>query len=133
MAKKSIKEAAAAGTSVFDQIARGNTTGTQIELQTSTEKQEPQKVYVKYIQDTQDTQSTKTALYMQDTQDTKSTLDVNKEGVPLARLNLKIPAELKEYLTVAAARASIKQRRNISLTEYLCQVVREDMERHKDD
>ena len=109
MAKKSIKEAAAAGTSVFDQIARGNITDTQ---------------------NTQDTQDTETALY---TQDTKSTLDVNKEGVPLARLNLKIPAELKEYLTVAAAKASIKQRRNISLTEYLCQVVREDMERHKDD
>ena len=109
MAKKSIKEAAAAGTSVFDQIARGNATGAQ---------------------DTQNAQGVKAALY---TQDTKSTLDVNKEGVPLARLNLKIPAELKEYLTVAAAKASIKQRRNISLTEYLCQVVREDMERHKDD
>ena len=130
MAKKSIKEAAAAGTSVFDQIARGNTTGTQIELQTSTEKQETQKVY---IQKVQDTQSAKTVLYTQDTQDAKSILDVNKEGVSLARLNLKIPAELKEYLTVAAAKASINQRRNISLTEYLCQVVREDMERHKDD
>ena len=70
MAKKSIKEAAAAGTSVFDQIARGNITDTQ------------------NTQDTQDAQDTETALY---TQDTKSTLDVNKEGVPLARLNLKIP------------------------------------------
>lgn len=123
MAKKSIKEAAAAGTSVFDQIARGNTTGAQEIQITGSAKQEPQKANL-YIQEAQDTQ---------DTQDTKSTLDVNKEGVPLARLNLKIPAELKEYLTVAAAKASIKQRRNISLTEYLCQVVREDMERHKDD
>ena len=132
MAKKSIKEAAAAGTSVFDQIARGNTTGAQEIQITGSAKQEPQKanLYIQEAQDTQDTQSVKAVLY---TQDTKSTLDVNKEGVPLARLNLKIPAELKEYLTVAAAKASIKQRRNISLTEYLCQVVREDMERHKDD
>lgn len=135
MAKKSIKEAAAAGTSVFDQIARGNTTGAQEIQITGSAKQEPQKVnlYIQEAQDTQDTQGVKAVLYTQDTQDTKSTLDVNKEGVPLARLNLKIPAELKEYLTVAAAKASIKQRRNISLTEYLCQVVREDMERHKDD
>ena len=132
MAKKSIKEAAAAGTSVFDQIARGNTTGAQEIQITGSAKQEPQKanLYIQEAQDTQDTQGVKAVLY---TQDTKSTLDVNKEGVPLARLNLKIPAELKEYLTVAAAKASIKQRRNISLTEYLCQVVREDMERHKDD
>lgn len=115
MAKKSIKEAATAGTSVFDQIARGNTADTQ---------------------NTQDVQSVEVALHTQDIKDAtdaKGTLDVNKEGVPLARLNLKIPAELKEYLTVAAAKASIEQRRNISLTEYLCQVVREDMERHKDD
>ena len=116
MAKKSIKEAAAAGTSVFDQIARGNTTGAQEIQITGSAKQEPQKVN----------------LYIQDTQDTKSTLDVNKEGVPLARLNLKIPAELKEYLTVAAAKASIEQRRNISLTQYLCDLVTADMERHKD-
>ena len=44
----------------------------------------------------------------------------------------KIPAELKEYLTVAAAKASIDQRRNISLTQYLCDLVTADMERHKD-
>lgn len=38
----------------------------------------------------------------------------------LARINLKVPAKIKEYLTVAAAKASIDQKRNISLTEYLC-------------
>ena len=56
--------------------------------------------------------------------------DVNKEGIELARLNLKIPAEIKEYLTVAAAKASIEQRRNISLTQYLCELVRADMEKN---
>lgn len=65
-------------------------------------------------------------------QGVKDVKDTNKEGVELARLNLKIPAELKEYLTVAAAKASIDQRRNISLTQYLCDLITADMERHKD-
>ena len=100
MAKKSMKDAAAAGTSVFDQIASGN------------------------VQSVQD---------VTDVQDVKNVKDVNKKGEPLERLNLKIPAEIKEYLTVAAAKASIAQRRNISLTEYLCELVRADMEKHKDE
>lgn len=105
MAKKSMKDAAAAGTSVFDQIASGN---------------------VQSVQDAKDVQDVKNV------QNAKDVKDTNKEGVELARLNLKIPAELKEYLTVAAAKASIDQRRNISLTQYLCDLVTADMERHKD-
>ena len=99
MAKKSMKDAAAAGTSVFDQIANGN---------------------VQSVQDAIDVQ------------DVKNVKDVNKKGEPLERLNLKIPAEIKEYLTVAAAKASIAQRRNISLTEYLIQLVREDMAKNNE-
>ena len=99
MAKKSMKDAAAAGTSVFDQIASGN------------------------VQSVQD---------VTDAQDVKNVKDVNKKGEPLERLNLKIPAEIKEYLTVAAAKASIAQRRNISLTEYLIQIVREDMAKNNE-
>ena len=79
-----------------------------------------------HAQDVKDVQDVK------DTKDTKDVKDTNKEGVELARLNLKIPAELKEYLTVAAAKASIEQRRNISLTQYLCDLITADMERHKD-
>lgn len=79
-----------------------------------------------HAQDTKDVQDVK------DAQNAKDVKDTNKEGVELARLNLKIPAELKEYLTVAAAKASIDQRRNISLTQYLCDLVTADMERHKD-
>lgn len=94
MAKKSMKDAAAAGTSVFDQIASGNAQDTQNVL---------------------------------DVKNVKNAKNVNKKGEPLERLNLKIPAEIKEYLTVAAAKASIEQRRNISLTEYLCDLVRADM------
>ena len=69
---------------------------------------------------------------VKDVQGVKDVKDTNKEGVELARLNLKIPAELKEYLTVAAAKASIDQRRNISLTQYLCDLITADMERHRD-
>lgn len=99
MAKKSMKDAAAAGTSVFDQIASGNVQSVQ---------------------------------GVTDVQDVKNVKDVNKKGEPLERLNLKIPAEIKEYLTVAAAKASIDQRRNISLTEYLIQLVREDMAKNNE-
>ena len=80
----------------------------------------------------QHAQDTKNVQDVKNVQDTKDVKDTNKEGVELARLNLKIPAELKEYLTVAAAKASIEQRRNISLTQYLCDLVTADMERHKD-
>ena len=89
MAKKSMKAAATAGTTVFDQLVQG-------------------------------------------VQDAENAKDVNKKGEPLERLNLKIPAEIKEYLTVAAAKASIAQRRNISLTEYLIQLVREDMAKNNE-
>ena len=105
MAKKSMKDAAAAGTSVFDQIASGN------------------------VQSAQDAEN---VTDVKDVKNVKGAKDVNKKGEPLERLNLKIPAEIKEHLTVAAAKASIEQRRNISLTEYLIQLVREDMKRHKD-
>ena len=80
----------------------------------------------------QHTQDTKNVQDVKNAQNAKDVKDTNKEGVELARLNLKIPAELKEYLTVAAAKASIDQRRNISLTQYLCDLVTADMERHKD-
>jgi hypothetical protein len=105
MPKKSMKAAATAGTSVFDQIASGN---------------------VQHAENATDVQD------VQNVQDTKNAKDVNKKGEPLERLNLKIPAEIKEYLTVAAAKASIEQRRNISLTEYLIQIVREDMTKNKE-
>ena len=99
MAKKDMKTAATAGTSIFDQIANG----------------------AQYTQDVQ---------HVTDVQDAKA---VKVDKIPMERLNLKIPAEIKEYLTVAAAKASIEQKRNISLTEYLCDLVRADMERHKDE
>ena len=102
MPKKSMKAAATAGTSVLDQIASGNV------------------------------QHAENVIDVKDVKNVKGAKDVNKKGEPLERLNLKIPAEIKEHLTVAAAKASIEQRRNISLTEYLIQIVREDMTKNKE-
>ena len=92
MAKKSMKTAAAQGTSVFDAIATG------------------------YVQDVQDAQNTV------DVQDVKS--------VQYERLNLRIPADIKEYLYEAAFRESTAKK-SVSVTEYLCELVRADMEKHK--
>lgn len=107
MAKKSMKEAATAGTSVFDCIATGAEDVSDVINAKNVQK-------VQYVK------------------------DVQKYGRPpkyegeIVRLNLKVPADVKEYLTIAAAKASIAQRRSISLTEYLCDLVAADRERHKD-
>ena len=55
-----------------------------------------------------------------------------KTTPPLERLNLKIPPEIKAYLQAAAYRES-SPTKTVSLTEYLCELVRADMEKHKDD
>lgn len=81
------------------------------------------------------------------TKDTQNTLDTpNTESAPTekkkagrpvtvenpARINLKLPTELKEYLSVAAAKASIAQKKTVSVTGYICDLIREDMERNKE-
>lgn len=69
---------------------------------------------------------------VQDVQNTKDVKNVQKEEKPvMVRLNLKIPAEIKEYLDVAAAKESIVQRKNISLTKYLVDMVKRDMQAHE--
>lgn len=69
---------------------------------------------------------------VQDVEDTKDAKDVQKEEKPvMVRLNLKIPAEIKEYLDVAAAKESILQRKNVSLTKYLVDMVKRDMQAHE--
>ena len=98
-AKKSMKTAATAGTSVFDQIANG-------------------------AQYTEGAQDVNNAQYV------KNVKDTNKKGEELARLNLKIPADVKEHLIIMAAKESIRQRRNVSPTEYFITLVRADMEKN---
>ena len=108
MAKKSMKEAAMKGTSVFETIARGA--------------------------DGVSAQDTKGVPGVQDAKnisDVRGTIDVPQVlGKPqLERLNLKIPADLKAYLQAAAYRES-SPTHTVSLTEYLCNLVRADMEKH---
>ena len=107
MAKKSMKEAAAAGTSVFDTIA----TGAQ---------------YGDTAQDAKDVQDVQNARHAQGVGSGRPA----KYAQPLERLNLKIPTDIKDYLYEAAYRES-SPRKPVSVTEYLIQLVREDMERHK--
>ena len=109
MAKKSIKDTAAAGTSVFNQILEGNT------------QDAPD---VSDVQDVQDVPKVQDA--------PKRTGRPPKTTPPLERLNLKIPPEIKAYLQAAAYRES-SPTKTVSLTEYLCELVRADMEKHKDD
>lgn len=69
---------------------------------------------------------------VQDVENAKDVQDVQKEEKPvMVRLNLKIPAEIKEYLDVAAAKESILQRKNVSLTKYLVDMVKRDMQAHE--
>lgn len=110
MAKKSMKDAAAAGTSVFEQIANGG---------------------AKDVKDVNNVLDVKNANNVQKVQNVNDVMDAadTKLGRPtkydgeLLRLNLKIPAEIREYMTILAAEASIAQRRQISVTQYLCDLV----------
>ena len=107
MAKKSMKDAAAAGTSVFDVLASGNAT------------------------DTKDAENAQSAKDAKDVKDVQNNLGRPlKYDIELTRLNLRVPASIKEYLAVAAAKESIKQRRQISLTEYLIELVKKDAAEH---
>ena len=106
MAKKSMRDAAAAGTSVFDQIASGN---------------------VQNAPDVSDVQDVQTVQGVKNTQKAEKA-----DKIQLERLNLRIPADIKAYLQAAAYRES-SPTKTVSLTEYLCELVRADMEKHKDD
>lgn len=109
MAKKSMRDAAAAGTSVFDQIANGNA------------QNAPD------VSDVQDVQDVQTVQGVKDAQKAEKA-----DKIQLERLNLRIPADIKAYLMAAAYRES-SPTKTVSLTEYLCELVRADMEKHKDD
>lgn len=82
-------------------------------------------------------QSTQDAPAAQDVPDVQNAKNKGgrprKSAEPMERLSLKIPVSIKEYLTVAAARESIASRKKVSPTDYLCGLIRADMEQHKDD
>ena len=72
--------------------------------------------------DTADTQD------IQDTQDTQRTPKAQKPEY--YRFNLKMPLEYKEYLQAAAYRAS-SPTKTVTITEYICELVRADMEKNR--
>ena len=64
-----------------------------------------------------------------DTADTQDTQDTRKAKPEYYRFNLKMPLEYKEYLQAAAYRASSPEK-TITITEYLCELVKADMDAH---
>ena len=68
-----------------------------------------------------------------DTEDTQDTQDIQR--TPKApkpeyyRFNLKMPLEYKDYLQAAAYRAS-SPTKTVTITEYICELVRADMEKN---
>ena len=71
--------------------------------------------------DTTDTEDT------QDRQDIQSTPKAPKPEY--YRFNLKMPLEYKDYLQAAAYRAS-SPTKTVTITEYICELVRADMEKN---
>ena len=66
----------------------------------------------------------------EDTQDTQDTQRTPKAPKPeYYRFNLKMPLEYKEYLQAAAYRAS-SPTKTVTITEYICELVRADMEKN---
>ena len=65
-----------------------------------------------------------------DTTDTQDTQDTPKATKPeYYRFNLKMPLEYKDYLQAAAYRAS-SPTKTVTITEYICELVRADMEKN---
>lgn len=65
-----------------------------------------------------------------DTADTQDTQDTPKAAKPeYYRFNLKMPLEYKDYLQAAAYRAS-SPTKTVTVTEYICELVRADMEKN---
>ena len=62
-----------------------------------------------------------------DIQDTQSTPKAPKPEY--YRFNLKMPLEYKDYLQAAAYRAS-SPTKTVTITEYICELVRADMEKN---
>lgn len=145
MVKKSMKQAAAAGTAVFDILAAGNVQRVSDVKDVSNVSDVKDAAEITDVTNNHDVNSAENAQkvqYVYNVLDVQNVLynDPNRKagrprkyGSDLVRTTLKIPADIKEYLTIAAAKASIAQRREVSFTEYLCSLVAADRELHKDD
>ena len=124
MAKKNLKEAAAS-TSVYDAIAQG-----------ARYVQDVKDVKdVRDVPDVQDVRKVQDAPAVQGAPDAQKRKPRGRKPseIPHERLTLKLPTEIKKYLQEAAAVETGKRRKLVTLTDYLCEIVRADMEKHKDD
>ena len=74
------------------------------------------------VQRSIDARAYEAAKHAQDAQDAQST--------PTVRLNLRVPADVKEWLYEAAYNESTPTR-HVSATAYLTELVRADRDRHK--
>lgn len=74
--------------------------------------------------------STKTTADTVDTKDTQDTQDTESTKTEYYRFNLKMPMEYKDYLQSAAYKAS-SPTKTVTITEYICNLIAEDIERSK--
>lgn len=65
-----------------------------------------------------------------DTKDTRDTRDTENTKTEYYRFNLKMPMEYKDYLQAAAYKAS-SPTKTVTITEYICKLIAEDIERSK--
>ena len=121
MAKKSLLDVAAAGTSVFDQLATGNTVNIK-DIQKD-----------KGAQKEKSTKKDKSVQKQEDAQKPTKQLGRPREFEERGRFNLLLSPELRDYLIVAAARETIATKKRMSPTGYITKLIRQDMEKHKDD
>ena len=65
-----------------------------------------------------------------DTQDIQDTQKTEKAPKPqYYRFNLKMPLEYQQYLQAAAYKASSPQK-TVTITEYICELIRADIEKN---
>ena len=98
---KSFKKATEGAQDIYSQIAKGGAAKATTDT--------ADRVDAKDTRDTQDTENAKTEYY---------------------RFNLKMPMEYKDYLQAAAYKAS-SPTKTVTITEYICKLIAEDMERSK--
>ena len=110
---KSFKKATESAEDIYAKIVKGKEEPNLQQVQIISEKAEPKKLYLKSESGTEDTKNTRA------TADTKE----------YYRFNLKMPLEYKDYLQAAAYRES-SPTKIVTITEYICKLIADDMERN---
>ena len=129
---KSFTAEATQGTSIFNQIASGNVQ----RVPDADDVQNAEKVQkAPKAKNAQNTKNADNVQYVQNVDNAENTKNLGgrpaKYEHKMERLNLSIPADIKAYLKAAAYRES-SPTRMVSPTEYLINLIRKDMEQHKE-